>query len=680
MNAEMDTDPAELNMKLLARLRLQRHVFAACTLVLFLLGSVGLSAWRTLKKERDQSEQVAATQKNRADEEAANARQTDLKLRQTSDEYVELGHQHSSALLHLAVTDIAEGRVAAARAKYRQATMLQSPAWAPVVRSLFPRQPPRYGLENAVSAAVDYGSQYLLAACETDKGLLLKLLDANSARLLDQRMLPGQAPDCEIFWWRGSDEGILRLGKSAQEFVIHDSRIVMLDKQTQWPNGEAVFSDGRTISVHHMDELFVIQRTTRDKAQTGVIPLRGAAGIVYSAFSLSDGGVIYVDDQGVKRLVNESVTTIAKLAFQPTRATLFQSGELVLAGLTDGRQVQFLSTTIGASSEAKSRTVKFAQADKGVLKFLRDGTLVVSGKRGKTMLLAPTTANEITLGESPARLISWHPHGILFASTKTDLNLRRLAPPLWGKRLAVLPADVQTRATPHGFVCTSTNGGRSIFRSAGGFEQIAPSASVHPTTSGVLTINGNVLRLPDGKTIESSGEFLGVSQTGRLLLWHNRLLLRNETGETTGVDSVLAKRPELFASSDRLAAICLSDKVVVSHFGLNTETVDLPQGLRPTAVAASNNGFAVQSGLTTVVWAKERMQAVTTSFAPTQIALLFDSSVLATTNGSSLALTEVSSGRVIWAVEMPIESMAVTSSNSLLVAGRGELREIGFVR
>ncbi|MCF6228488.1 MAG: hypothetical protein L3J82_07515 [Planctomycetes bacterium] len=673
----MEPNPSKLNQMLLAKLRLQRYVFAAFALVLFLIGSVGLSAWKAMSKDRDRAQILAFDNKSKADSEATTARRIKSALVKSQSESSELKHKYAEALLLLATTDLDEGRIASAREKYQQAMASSPPLWAPIIAARIPKKTLAFDSGQTIAAALDYRSKFLLAACNVKGNLLLRLFDANSGKLMDEHMLPGESIDCEVFWWRGSDEGLLRVGDQARAFSIHKSKLILLDQQIVWPKGKGVSLGGKAIAVHDLDQLTVLRRGSNN-IQTVVHELRGANGLIIAATELADGSVVYLDQTGVKRLNGDRVDRLYTPQIQALEGRLHQSGNVLYLGLRNNEVLNHVTLALDVSMPVEVVSRKLSSGADSLLRFMRDGTLLLAARGGMALLADPEGIDSLTLGEKQVEIAIKHPHGIIFGAAQTGLSLRPQSNSNLGSQLAALPNNVHILASPYGFLCTSKSGNRFVFRGRSGFESAGSASLVILTSRAIVSAEGSKITLPGGILVRNAGQLLGVYRTGELLLWNEGLKMRLSDGSQVNVETNLTHAPTMFAGSENIVAMHLKGRMVISRFNKSTESIDLPDGFEPSLLAVSEDGFVAHSGRTALVWSGGNLTSVPTEFVPKQSALLFSNQVLAISDGQKLVLVQVSSGRKLWSIKGKLDSLAATSRNSLLIASDGQLREFSF--
>jgi hypothetical protein len=119
--------------RLMARVFLQRVVFGACALVMVLLFSLGLAAYRQQQQARQAAEDGAATDRQVAADRADFARRLELELADARAERdaaaVDSRRALALAYARLAAADLQLGNTESARALVARAATLDGPAW-----------------------------------------------------------------------------------------------------------------------------------------------------------------------------------------------------------------------------------------------------------------------------------------------------------------------------------------------------------------------------------------------------------------------------------------------------------------------------------------------------------------------------------------------------------------------
>jgi len=686
-------------MKLLARLRLQRVVFGVLAAALVTGAALGLAAYRRMQTTVREADRAAVSA--RTDVAESNNRLEDIERQRAAAraEAESLSRALGLANARQAIHEARAGFKDRANELVQDSVRYGAPPWWPI----------------ANFAARD-GALRFRGSLHPDAPVACGDVTPDGARLAVARNVPGA---CVVEIYDGTDGSLVgagapalaadRLPPLAESLLIDPSgKSLLLAAQnrlfhvevsstglkfTEVQGGGArvqhmsASADFRTVLVcRGRDGLFLL--TTGAQWNIRAVPTPkgdaraacfGGPGEIY----LSDGDSLYrAREEG-------AFLPVVKLAFEPESVCVAPAGGgIALCARRAAEFEYFLLESPGDRVRQRARVELPSRAD-GALLMLADGTAMTGIGGGRVLEFRPGESTELSLGGYGPNFAGWHPLGMLFGNSHGDIGLRvgNGAP---GMPLALLAPQLVARAHPYGFVTSSPDGDRTAWTLTRGHIPLPGASRVYFAGEQVALTSGDNSSLL-GRTAAVPGLLLGAGKGG-MLLWRagekdevgSKLAVARENGQVIELACAAATPPDDVAVAPDLSAAVLRWQGTLFVTDLNSDP--RPLGRRgefsPDLMTISADGgtLAMCSGPAIVVrnLATNAERTLLAGSPPRALALLYAGTVVCSAENESLALYEVDGGRELARFAGTVTSMAATPQDQLLLVCNGKLRRLQF--
>lgn len=688
-------DPSELppEVRLLARLRMQRLVFGAFAAILVTLAALGMSAYRRMQTGVQLSERQAdalrsdLAQSERDNEELEQRR---VQLRVESDE---LSRALGLSSARLAVHEVRAGSRQRARELLQDAMRYGPPLWWPLAAGLA-REPalhfetgPSRDAPIACGHATPGGDRLAVArntpgACvvEVYDGITGSLLASGSPALAADRVAP-------------LAEG-LQLRQDGQAVILAAGGRLFLGRVE---GGLVSFSDlpameGRAVHLWAAPDFKTLLvscgsagLTRLDQSAQGwnALALSVPGATVLGACFASPGNVWAVSDQAVfHRLEDGNFAQVCELGIRADAARIGTAGGGMAVVARNGADVEYFVIELPTGTVRHRLRREFSGRPDGNLILLADGAALCGMGGGRTLELRPGEPVERTLGGYGPTFAAWHGQGLVFGNSRGDLSLRVLEGP--GRPLAALATQLTAQAQASGFVTSGPDGDRCALLPGQGVVALNGASRVQITGGQLAWTGGDSTTW--GARAPIPGTLLGGGEGG-ILLWRGtgKLLAVRQSGPVSELRCPADAPPDDVAvAADFSAALFRwQDALYRSDLRGDPQRLGGHAETSPDLFAISTDGAtsAVSTGTTvTVRTADGTERNFMTAAAPRGLALLFRGTVLASAEAGSLALYEVDGGRELARYPGVVSSLAATPGDALLLVCPGSLRILEFPR
>jgi hypothetical protein len=684
-------NPGDVEAHLLARVKLQRVVFGACALVLVTLTVLGISAYREMQRDLgDSQSEVTAAE---ASIKARTNRSLDLadELQQEKADADELRRRIALQMCRLAASDFTAGNLDLARANLKEAESLGAPPWAPLLHAFL-----RPGVARFTGGP--NGESPVLCGAASGDGLRLAIVrqvkDACALEVystLDGKFVGGialpfatDASDLALDWpggrfvvrlagelYGGSTDGpALPMERAAPEAAPGD-RFCVLAASTPDLRWTAAAIDGR----------IVVYAPDGERVAAHDYP---AAGELRALCVTASGRVAGVFGARVKMWDAGAWHDIHRLdADARGPAALFATGTGLRVATLSGPNLNVAVLSSDGAREPGTSTHTLEPVDWQTVTFLRNGAILCTGRSGEAALVGFGDTIEQRFSRAKLAFGALGPDGLIYGTQSGDLQVLPLREV--GTPLLIVPAGVDARAEPGGFVVTSQGGGAAVF-SDGQWHEPAGMTRVFPGGGAFAGSDGTNVLAPWGARIP-------VKDAGRVLaVWPSGALLVQRHPNELGLLSQHARREQLAVSSAPLADVALASSrhVAAVRFGANVYVCDFMDRPEPRAVTGLNDdapgAMALSSHGQVLALARGRNVAVLnlgerlppatvpTLREPSAVALLFGGAILATLAGGDLAFYETASGRELMRFDVSAAAMCAAADSVLHLVMGGQLR------
>lgn len=683
-------------VRLLARMRLQRVVFGVLACVLVTGAALGLAAYRRMQSALVEAERATDSARTDVAEGARRIEEMERQRARARDEAEALSRGLGLSCARLAVQEARAGFRDRAAGLVQDSLRYGAPAWLPVAAaasrdnalrfrgSLHPESP------IACGHATPDGSRLVVArnvpgACvlEVYDGLDGALVASGSPALAADR----QAPIAEALLLSPQGkafvlavQGRLFQGEVAgsalkfEELPGPGARVLHMSASVDF--GTLLVSRGR-------DGLFQLSRVGSQWTSKAV-PLPG--GEARAAAFGGPGEVFAADSKFVYMAGGDAAfAQVADLSFEPESLRITAAGGgMAVCARTSNQIEYFIIETPGLRVRQRLRQDLPARAD-GSLQLLQDGTALSGVGGGRVLQFRGAQPTEFNLGGYGPTFAAWHAWGMLFGNSQGDVGLRVAgvdAGP--GRPLAVLAPQLSARAQPFGFVTSSPDGDRAAWLVGTGLVGLPGASRVWLAGGQIALTAGESTAFLDA-SVPVAGSLLGAG-TGGALLWREgaKLVVARPNGESRPLDCAATNPPDDVAVSADFSAAVL-------RWQNTLYLTDLRSDPRPLArrgefntdlfcLSADGDVLALASGAAIVVrdlgTGSER--SLLAASPPRALALLYGGTVVASAEAESLALYEVDGGRELARFSGAVDSLAATPDDALLLVCDGTLRRLGF--
>lgn len=680
-------------MRLLARLRLQRVVFGVLAAVLVTGAALGLAEYRRLQASLREAERAAHDARTDQADSESRLEESDRRHARTREEADALSRALGLNCARLAVQEARAGFTERAGALVQDALRYGAPPWWPVAAaaarenglrfrgSLHPESPVACGDATPGGAHVAI-ARNVPGACvvELYDGREGSLLAAGSPALAADRTPPlaealALAADGKSLLLAA--QGRLFLGESVQgglrfaELPGAGARVQQLSARPDL--SAALVARGR-------DGLFLLQRGT----PWSLRPVPTPGGDARAACFGGPGEIWTADAASVYRARGDGpFLPVCALGFEPDSLRLGAAGGgIALCARTSTELEYFIVETPGDRVRDRTRLELPGRAD-GTLQLLPDGTALTGVGGGRVLELRPGRTLEHSLGAAGPTFAHWHDQGLLFGNGHGDLGLRPLqgGP---GRALAALAPQMHARAQPFGFITSSPDGDRAAWLPGTGLLPLPAASRVRLAGYRVALTVGEATSWLDRDGV-TTGMLLGAGQDG-LLLWREgaRLVVVDPSGATRNLACASSSPPDdvEVAAGFSAAVMRWQDSLFITDLRSDPRPLARAPGSATDMLALSADGghLAMLSGSAATVrdLAGGAERTLMVGESARACALLYGGSVLAVAEPAALALYEVAGGRELLRLAGTVDSMAATPGNALLLVSSGVLRVVEF--
>ncbi len=688
-------EPVELppEVRLLARLRMQRLVFGAFAAILVTAAALGLAAYRRMQFGVVLSERQAdglRAELAQSERQAQELEQRRTQLRQESDD---LSRALGLACARLAVAEVRNGSRQRAQALLQDAMRYGPPLWWPLAAGLA-REPAVHfetGPNRDAPVACGHataGGERIAVARNAPGACVVEVYDGNSGALVasGSPALPADraAPLAEGLQLRQDGQAVI-LAAAGRLFLgrIEGNLIHFSDLPAM---------EGRAVQLCAAPDfkMLLVSRgggglLRLDQSAQGwnalEMPVPGAT--VLGACFASPGLIWVVSDKTVLRRTEDGTfVPVCDLSISADSARIGPAGGGMAVVARNGTEIEYFVVELPSGTVRHRLRREFAGRPDGSLILLADGVALSGMGGGRTLELRPGEPAERTLGGYGPTFAAWHGQGLVFGNARGDIGLRVFEGP--GRCLAVLPTQLTAQAQAFGFVTSGPEGDRCALLPGQGVLALTGASRVQITGSELALTRGDSTSW--GSRAPMAGTLLGGGEGG-VLLWRGagRLIVVRQNGPGTELRCVVDSAPDDVAvAADMSAALFRwQDALYRSDLRGDPQRLGGHAESSPDLMAISTDGStsAVSTGTTVTVRTSDGTErSLMTATAPQALALLFRGSVLASAESGSLALYEVDGGRELARFAGVVSSMAATPADALLLVCPGSLRILEFPR
>ncbi|MBZ0135522.1 MAG: hypothetical protein K8I27_03995 [Planctomycetes bacterium] len=683
-------------VQLYARVRLQRVVFGAFAIVLVCLFALGLSAYRTMQVERDAARLAEADALARAARARNQSVATEKAKQQTEDELSVRERELALGKCRLAMLDVRDGKIARAAALLNDARGLGLPAWSPMIERMTRDATPRFtGSEHSdapvVAGAVSGDGRVVAIARQTGAGIIVETWNAAGGEIIAAYPAASPAPDltsrpARLLLSHDGSAWFLPL----PEISFHGSEggitPIHIDR---WPRGvplAAVTGDASLTTVHlAAGTLIRLERNAaRQWGESAVSLGEHQSGV--AALCMMEGRPVVATATGIYSIgISGALISLHEFTEAPGKVALHGGAGAVFAGVLYGREVRLLALSLGDQTHLATSRHEMPDEHCEDLLFLRDDSLVWTGRSGRAFTMSFAGKREWVLGGYTLSFMERHSQGLLFGNRRGEVSVRVLDESRdLGLSRHVVPPRFTPEARGHGFVMRAPDACLFVVRGHE-VQSMGELLSAELAPQGPAWREGDTLRLPGGGVSHEQGVLLGAMRDGSVLLHDSPRKLKLVTPDGV-IERLLPvdRVPEtvVVAAGARVTAMRIRDDVYVTDFRADPEPVGGRLEASPDLLALDATGtrLAIAYGATVLVQAvsDESTYTLRTATSPRQIALLFEGTVLVTIETGALVFYEVETGRELTRAGTEVTSIAASGTRSLNIVASNRLHELSW--